>query len=55
MSTTTMRLSDDLKARVTAAAKRSGVTAHAFIVGAIATKTELAERCRNINQAARRS
>lgn len=39
MSTTTIRLPDDLKARVAAAAKRSGTTAHAFILEAIAEKT----------------
>lgn len=40
MSTTTIRLPEDLKARVAAAAKRSGKTAHAFIIEAIAEKTE---------------
>ena len=35
MSTTTIRLEDDLKARVAAAAERAGVTAHAFILDAI--------------------
>ncbi len=39
MSTTTIRLPDDLKARVADAAKRSGTTAHAFILQAIAEKT----------------
>ena len=32
MSTTTIRIDDDLKARVTAAAQRAGKTAHAFIL-----------------------
>lgn len=36
MGTTTVRLDDDLKARVAAAAERSGRTAHAFILDAIA-------------------
>ncbi len=39
MSTTTIRLPDDLKARVSAAAKRAGTTAHSFILEAIAEKT----------------
>ena len=44
MSTTTIRLSDELKARVTEAAKRAGTTAHGFILEAIAEKTALDER-----------
>lgn len=40
MSTTTIRLPENLKARVTAAAKRSGTTTHGFILDAIAEKTE---------------
>jgi predicted transcriptional regulator len=44
MSTTTIRLPDDLKARVAAAAKLAGTTAHAFILEAIAEKAEQAER-----------
>ena len=44
MSTTTIRLPDDLKARVAAAAKRAGTTAHGFILEAIAEKAEKAER-----------
>ena len=43
MSTTTIRLPGDLKARVAAAAKHAGTTAHAFILEAIADKAELAE------------
>ena len=38
MSTTTIRMSEDLKARVAAAAKRSGTTSHGFILEAIAEK-----------------
>ena len=45
MSTTTIRLPDDLKARIAAAAKPAGTTAHGFILEAIAEKTEQAE-CR---------
>lgn len=44
MSTTTIRLPDDLKARVTEAAKRAGTTAHGFILEAIAEKTARDER-----------
>ncbi|MBU1362262.1 MAG: CopG family transcriptional regulator [Gammaproteobacteria bacterium] len=44
MSTTTIRLPDDLKARIAIAAKRAGTTAHGFILDAIAEKTEQAER-----------
>lgn len=43
MSTTTIRLEDELKARVAATAARSGKTAHAFIVDAIAQTVEQAE------------
>ena len=35
MSTTTIRIEDDLKVRVAAAAQRAGKTAHAFILDAI--------------------
>ncbi len=44
MPTTTIRLPDHLKARVAAAAKRAGKTAHSFILEAIAEKTEEEER-----------
>lgn len=44
MSTTTVRLPDKLKARLAAAAKRAGTTAHNFILEAIAEKTDEAER-----------
>ncbi|HEX6704726.1 MAG TPA: CopG family transcriptional regulator [Albitalea sp.] len=43
MSTTTIRLEDALKARVAAAAERSGTTAHAFILEAIERTVEQAE------------
>lgn len=43
MTTTTIRLPDDLKVRVAAAAKRSGTTAHSFILEAIAEKTQQTE------------
>ncbi len=44
MSTTTIRISSELKARVARAAKRAGKSAHGFIVEAIAEKAELEER-----------
>ena len=43
MTTTTIRLEDDLKARVAVAAEREGKTAHAFILDAIAQTVEQAE------------
>lgn len=43
MTTTTIRIDDDLKVRVAAAAERSGKTAHAFILDAIAQTVEQAE------------
>jgi len=44
MSTTTIRLPEDLKSRVSAAAKRAGTTTHGFILEAIAEKAEQEER-----------
>jgi predicted transcriptional regulator len=44
MSTTTIRLPEDLKVRVARAAKRSGSTAHGFILEAIREKAEQEER-----------
>jgi len=44
MSTTTIRLPDELKARVAEAAGRAGTTPHNFILEAIAEKAEQAER-----------
>jgi predicted transcriptional regulator len=43
MSTTTIRIEDDLKARVAAAAERAGKTTHAFILDAIAQTVEQVE------------
>lgn len=43
MSTTTIRIEDNLKARIAAAAARAGTTAHAYIVDAIARTVEQAE------------
>ncbi|MBS4095793.1 MAG: DUF1778 domain-containing protein [Sulfuricella sp.] len=44
MSTTTIRLPDDLKVRIAAAAKHAGKTTHGFILEAITEKAEQAER-----------
>jgi len=44
MSTTTIRIDDHLKQRLAAAAERSGKTAHAFILEAIAQTVEQAEQ-----------
>lgn len=44
MSTTTIRLSDALKARIARAAEAAGTTSHNFILEAIAEKAEQAER-----------
>lgn len=43
MSTTTIRLEEDLKARIAAAAEREGKTAHAFVLDAIAHTVEQSE------------
>jgi predicted transcriptional regulator len=44
MATTTIRIDDDLKTRVAAAAERTGKTAHAFILDAIAETVEHVEQ-----------
>lgn len=43
-ATTTIRIPEKMKTRVARAAKKSGTTAHAFILEAINQKTEMAER-----------
>lgn len=43
MSTTTIRIEDELKARIAAAAERAGKTAHAFILEAISQTVEQSE------------
>lgn len=43
MCTTTIRLEEDLQARIAAAAEREGKTAHAFIVDAIVRTAERSE------------
>jgi predicted transcriptional regulator len=42
-TTTTIRIDDDLKARIAAVAGRAGKTAHAFILDAIAQTVERVE------------
>lgn len=54
MSTTTIRLPEDLKARVAAAAQRAGTTAHSFIIEAIAEKAEQDERRADFHDVAER-
>lgn len=44
MSTTTVRLTDAMKARIRQAAESQGVSAHAFILEAIAEKTQRCEQ-----------
>ena len=44
MSTTSLKLPDDVKDRAAAAAKRRGVTPHAFMVEAIRSAASAAER-----------
>ena len=52
MSTTTIRLPDDLKARVAAAAERAGTSPHSYILAAIAEKAEQDERRREFEELA---
>lgn len=44
MSTTTIRLPDELRTRIAAAAARAGTTSHNFILEAIAEKADQEER-----------
>lgn len=44
MSTTTIRLPEELKARIAKAAEEAGTTAHNFMLEAIAARTEAQER-----------
>jgi predicted transcriptional regulator len=44
MSTTTVRIPDDLKARAAAVARRAGTTPHKLILAAIAERVEREER-----------
>lgn len=49
MSTTTLRMPDELKARIADVAKRTGVSAHHFMLTAVAEKTEQEERRAEFN------
>ncbi|WP_324779016.1 CopG family ribbon-helix-helix protein [Thiobacillus sedimenti] len=55
MSTTTLKLPDDLKERIAAVAADAGKTPHAFMVDALAAQTALAERRRAFVDAAVRA
>lgn len=52
MTTTTIRLPEELKTRVAAAAKRAGTTAHGFILDAIAEKAAQEELRAGVEAAA---
>jgi len=52
MPTTTIRLPEDLKARIAAAAARAGTTSHNFILQAIAEKAEQDELRSDFSQVA---
>lgn len=54
MSTTTIRLPEDLKERIAQAAARAGTTAHAFILNAIADKVDEEERRNDFHETAKR-
>ena len=49
MSTTTIRLPDDLRARIADAAERAGKTTHSFILEAIAEKADREELRNNFD------
>lgn len=52
MSTTTIRLPEDLKARVKEAAERAGTTTHGFILEAIAEKADQEARRNDFDETA---
>ncbi|MGV8891775.1 MAG: CopG family transcriptional regulator [Burkholderiaceae bacterium] len=52
MSTTTIRLPEDLKSRVATAADRVGTTAHSFILQAIAEKIDKDGKCNDFHDLA---
>lgn len=52
MTTTTLKLSDELKERIASAAEAAGKSPHAFMVEALAAQTALAERRRVFVEAA---
>jgi len=52
MSTTTLKLPDELKERIASAAEAAGKSPHAFMIEALAAQTALAERRRAFVEAA---
>lgn len=54
MSTTTIRLPEDLKDRIAHAAERAGMTSHAFILDAIVDRVDEEERRNDIHDTAER-
>jgi predicted transcriptional regulator len=54
MSTTTIRLPDELKARVAEAARREGVSTHAFLLQAIEQRTAQLEAQQDFLRTAQR-
>ena len=52
MPTTTIRLPEDLKARVAAAAERTGKTSHSFILEAIEEKAQQEEQRSDLEELA---
>jgi predicted transcriptional regulator len=52
MSTTTVRMPEELKARIAAAAKRTGRTPHSLILEAIAEKADSEERRSDFDEVA---
>jgi len=54
MPTTTIRLPEDLKERVAAAAERTGKTSHSFILEAIAEKAQREEQRSDFEELAER-
>lgn len=54
MSTTTVRLPEELEARIARLAEKAGTTAHALIVEAISEKAEQLERRSDLHEEAER-
>jgi predicted transcriptional regulator len=54
VTTTTIRISEDLKDRITQAAERAGKTPHAFILEAIAERVNEVERRNDLHDTAER-
>ena len=52
MSTTTIRIEEELKARVAVAAERTGLSAHAFIIDAIAQRVDQLDMAEELRQVA---